>query len=341
MSTAEAFARYANWVADRSPLYARLSQAAADDERLLELAAAAPMGQPEPELLLAAVHALLLEGQDHPLAGFYPTCDRASVDGDPVSHFRDFCLANEDRLRSVISTRRCQTNDVGRSAVLLPAFEHVARTATSDTLVQIEIGTSAGLNLNWDRYRYDFGEVGAVGETESPVTITSEVRGDRRPPLPQEFPAVSHRWGIDLNTLDATDEADARWLHALVHPERKRRHRRLAAAIEVARENRPTLVEGGALEELPDRLSAAPDRAVIVVFSTHVLYQLDEETIATLRSLLSSHSAEQPVHWLSIDPDEGLGEPTYRLVTFANGEATTSQIARFEPYGEWIRWQGT
>jgi hypothetical protein len=347
MDVAEKFTRYANWVEDRSPLYSALAGAAAGDSRLRDIAAEASAGQPEPELLLAAVHSLLLEGRSHPLARFYPTCDDDGGDsthngnvfgGNPVPYFREFCLAHEARLRSVIASRRCQTNDSGRSVVLLPSFEHVARTAAADAVAQIEIGASAGLNLNWDQYRYEFDGTEYFGEDDSPVTISTEVRGDRRPPLSRDPPPVAYRRGIDLNPLDATDEADARWLRALIPPRQTRRHERLEAALEVARENPPTLVEGDALERLSRQLSRAPPDAALVVFSTHVLYQLDDETVAALRSLLSSHGSERPVYWLSIDPDEGLGTPTYRLVAFADGEATESRLAAFESYGEWIRW---
>lgn len=341
MAIASAFRRYADWVADKSELYAALAETAADDRRLLDIASEAPAGQPEPELLLAAVHSNLLRDPDHPLAQFYPTCEGSGTADRPESHFRDFCLRNEDELREVIAARRCQTNEVNRSAVLLPAFEHVARAANSETVAQIEIGASAGLNLNWDRYRYDFDGVGRFGETESPVTITTDVRGDCYPPLPRQFPTVTHRRGIDLNTLDVTDEADARWLHALIPPNQERRHRRLEAAIEVARENRPPLIEGDVLETLPRQLSEAPNDGALVVFSTHVLYQLDDDAIATLRTHLASHSADRRIHWLSIDPDEGLGTPTYRSVVFEDGTATETQIARFESYGEWIRWIGS
>ncbi|ELY69018.1 hypothetical protein C490_08506 [Natronobacterium gregoryi SP2] len=325
---------------EKCPLYAELTEAVADDSQLLEIAAEASPNQPEPELLLAAVQSLLLDGREHPLAQFYPTCDRTGSADDPAAQFRDFCLEHESELRSIVATRRCQTNDVGRSAVLLPAFEYVSRLADGDRLSQIEIGTSAGLNLNWDRYRYDFSGVETVGDDDSPVTITAELRGDRRPPLPRAFPTVVHRRGIDLNTPDVTDEADARWLRALVHPNQAGRRQRLEAAIDVARENRPPLVEGDVLEELPAQLSDAPTDTDLVVFSTHVLYQLEAETIAKLRALLSSRSSDQSVHWLSIDPAEDLGDPTYRIVTFRDGDSVESQVAQFESYGNWVEWDG-
>ncbi|MFP9060007.1 DUF2332 domain-containing protein [Natrialbaceae archaeon A-chndr2] len=339
MDISEKFLRYGEWVADKCPRYATFAEATATDEYLLDIASEASVGQPEPELLLAAVHSLLLRGSDHPLAQFYPTCNRNGPETDPASHFRDFCVANEDALRSIIATRRCQTNDVGRSALLLPSFEHVSRIAEHDLLAQIEIGTSAGLNLNWDQYRYEFGTRAQIGKPDSSVTITTDLRGDHRPPLSQDLPTITHRRGIDLNTLDVTTEQDARWLRALIHPNQLQRHRQLTGAIEIAREKQPSLIEGDAVTELPTQLSNAPNNADLIVFSTHVLYQLEDRKIAQLLSLLSNHSTEQPVHWLSIDPDEGLGRPTYRLVTFEEGDVTESQIAQFESYGNWIRWQ--
>lgn len=337
---AEEFERYAGWASDVTPLYETLASAVAADERLLEIAAETRDGQPAPQLLLAAVHSLLLGGREHELAAFYPSCGGDDRDGDPTDAFRDFCLSDEDRIRDLLSARRVQTNDVGRGSVLAPAFERVARTTEAGPLAMVELGASAGLNLSWDRYRFEYDGVGAVGDPDSPVEIATEVRGHDRPPVPAAFPPVAHRVGIDLNPLDVTDPADAHWLRALVHPDQRRRRERLEAALDTVRRDPPELVEGDALDELPGVLAAAPDEATLVVFSTHLLYQLDEETVADLRALLAERGSERPVHWLSIDPTEGLGEPVYRRVTFDGGEARESRLARFEPYGEWIRWLG-
>ncbi|HMB50285.1 MAG TPA: DUF2332 domain-containing protein [Natronoarchaeum rubrum] len=342
----EQFEAYADWVGDKSPLYERVTRAGADDDLLLDIAGEAREGQPGPETLLAAVHALLLQDSDHPLARFYPTCGgdasaRGSdvPDEDPFPAFREFCASNEDRLRELVATRRTQTNDVGRSAALVPAFERVARTAGTRRLALVEIGASAGLNLCWDRYAYEYGDAGTAGSADAPVRIECELRGDGTPPLPETELSVERRVGVDLNPLDVTDPADARWLRALVHPGLRRRHERLDAAIEIARDDPPDLVAGDAIAELPALLDEAPDNSALVVFSTYVLYQLDDETIGELRGLLAEHSRDQPVYWLSLDPEENRAPATYRLVRFAGGDAVSeSQIAEFDPYGDWIRW---
>ena len=75
----------------------------------------------------------------------------------------------------------------------------------------------------------------------------------RRWRLP-ELRLVSGVWraGIDLNPLDVADPDDVHWLSCLVWPGEGDRAERLAAAIELARQDPPPLVRG----DLVDRLAA-------------------------------------------------------------------------------------
>ena len=120
------FVRYAEGVRASAPLYGRLLLGVADDPDLLALAAAARRDQPAGLLLLAAVHYLLLrDGKPRrpPLAAYYPSIVGAATrTGDPVPAFRRFCLVRQEEIRELIARRRVQTNEVGRSACLLPAF---------------------------------------------------------------------------------------------------------------------------------------------------------------------------------------------------------------------------
>lgn len=205
----EAFGWYADWANGVSPLYERLARGAATDTDVLAIAAEAPESQPPPNLLLAAVHMLLLEGSDHPLAGFYPTCTDNVIDPsetDPLPALREFCLEHESRLRRLVNTRRVQTNAVGRSAVLYPSFGELVRSGAHQPLATVELGSSAGLNLYWDRYRYEYEDYGTYGAVDSPVHIESAVRGTIDPPLLESPPVV-------------TNADDVTWLHALVIPD--------------------------------------------------------------------------------------------------------------------------
>src|SRR5262245_55878285 len=142
-----------------APLYDRLARGIADDPELLTIAAHTRSGQQAPLLLLAAVHSLLLSGANHALSAFYPcvTHGAAVPPGDPLPAFRAFCRDYRDALLELVSTGLVQTNEPRRCTVLLPAFAAVAHLAGGRPLALIEVGASAGLNLLFDRYGYDYG----------------------------------------------------------------------------------------------------------------------------------------------------------------------------------------
>lgn len=339
-SVASAFEWFADWAEGVSPLYERLAYASADDEALLDIASEATGGQPPPNLLLGAVHALLLEDADHPLAEFYSTCREDPTrpeNEDPFPLFREFCLAHEATIRDIVATRRVQTNEVGRSAVLFPAFKHVADASGEDSFATVEIGASAGLNLYWDQFRYEYEGCGTYGDPDSPVCIDSEVRGNSDPPLWEKPPEINHRVGIELNPLDVTDPADARWLRALVIPDQQARFGRLDSAIEMAKDDPPRLVEGNALAVLPEALRQSPPELDVCVYSTLVMYQLEESDIAALEEILAEQSQDRQIHWLSNDPITEETPPTYRYASFEDG-MESRQLATFKAHGEWIRW---
>ena len=79
-----------------SPLYARLAEGIGSDAELKVLAARARVGQPHANMILGAVHFLLLRGADHPLKRFYGTLGgTATVENeDPFPDFRDFVLSH-------------------------------------------------------------------------------------------------------------------------------------------------------------------------------------------------------------------------------------------------------
>ena len=157
---AERFREQAGTAVQRgSPLYVALLRAAADDIvaggpvwELLEEHAGDPPGSVVQLRLMAAVHRLVLTGAAPELAAFYPSAGGTSC-GSGLARVRRVVRERADVLRPLIA-RPLQTNEVGRCAALLPGFAAVAR-ATGSPLRVLELGASAGLNLNWDRYRYD------------------------------------------------------------------------------------------------------------------------------------------------------------------------------------------
>ncbi|MEQ8858075.1 MAG: DUF2332 domain-containing protein [Pseudomonadales bacterium] len=328
-----------------SPMYAELSYGVSQDRELVELAAHTRLGQPPPNMLFAAVQYLLLSGVEHELRRHYP-----AVSGEPrpplpaFPAFREFCLTQRSRIIEQLETRLTQTNVIQRCACLLPAFVQVQR-ETARPLALLEVGPSAGLNLNWDRYRYRYvdgseREVAAWGDVGSPVSMTSELRGGRLPPLdPAVF--VTSRTGIDIHPIDIDDEDQVRWLQALIWPEHVERHGRLLAAVRLAREHRPALLRGDAVTEAAGLLTAVPPDAAVVVFATFVLYQMTREQ---RRALLQSVAAfardhERRVDLITMDSLAG-SDSELALTTYLAGTRETRRLARVNAHGRWLRWQG-
>lgn len=326
-------------------LYRSLCAGVVRDAEILSMAAETPPNQPAANLLFGAVHYLLLGGEAHALREWYP----ALAVGEPrdprsaYAPFRSFCLEHRTRIEALIRTRLTQTNVVQRCSVLLPAFAHVWQSGGGAPLALIEIGPSAGLNLQWDRYRYRYaraepgGEARGWGDPQSPVLVECELRGDGRPSRwPEKIPIESRR-GIDINPVDVTDPDAVQWLRALIWPDHVGRQERLGAAIEIARAHPPTIVRGNAAERLPDLISRAPADATLCVYGTHTLYQFPrDDLIYTLKSMQSAAS-DRPVYFASC---EGTGDrcSELRLTTYRGSERETALLARCNPHGRWLEW---
>jgi hypothetical protein len=334
-------ARFARFAAEEcagySPLYERLAAGVARDADLLALASHAAPGQPPPNLLLGAVHYLLLRGADDRLAAFYPglAADPAQA-GDAYPAFRAFCLAHEEELAALLATRRVQTNEVGRSAYLYPAFGWIAARA-GRPLALIEIGASAGLNLNWHRYGYRYaGDAAAYGDPLSPVVVEGEWRGALRPSLPTVAPPVASAVGVDLHPLDPADPDQALWLRALVWPEHRRRAALLGAALALARIHPPRVVAGDGVDRVAALVREAPDGAVPCVFHTHALYQFPADR-ARLAAALAALGEGCDLYYLSVEED-GSGPARAHLTAWEGGRRSETLLARCHGHGRWTRW---
>ncbi|HEY0300685.1 MAG TPA: DUF2332 domain-containing protein, partial [Rhizomicrobium sp.] len=244
-----------------SVLYSRLAAGIGRDEELKALASKARPGQPHANLILAAVHVLLLRGADHPLKRFYPSLGgAASAEGeDPFPDFKAFVHRHHDEIAPLIATRVTNTNEIGRSALLHPAFRTLGA-ETDAPLSLIEIGPSAGLNLIWDwygvRYRRDGETVASVNPTAS-LVIDCELRGPAVPPT-GPIPRLGGRVGLELNPVDLTRQDDRDWLRALIWPDQVSRLERLDRAIALFAKQQPPILAGDALALLPEALASVP-----------------------------------------------------------------------------------
>ncbi len=338
---ARRFACFAEGEAEEfaSPLYARLCRRIAADTEVLTLAATAPPDQPTPNLLLAAVQYLLLNGVEHPLATFYPgIAVSPDTTHDPYPSFRSFCLEHAEALRPLLATRLVQTNEVSRCACLLPAFGLVAQQAKTEPLSLIEIGASAGLNLLWDRYRYGYGDGKYYGAANSPVYLRCALHGMRTPPFPSHLPSIVFRVGLDLNPIDIGNADEVLWLRALIWPEHHERVTRLQQALEVARQEPPLLLAGDALTLLPDVIAKVPANTTLCIFHSFTLNQFSPEQRRQLSAFLQDISAQRVIFRISLERLRGEHYPRLDAIKYVNGAKTAQSLAYCAPHGSWLEW---
>ena len=225
-------------------------------------------------------------------------------------------------LRDWVATERVQTNEPRRCWWLVPCFLEVARRTGAAAFECVELGCSAGLNLLWDRYGYEYRAGTLAG---SPV-FGGEERG--RPVPLGTLPRVRSRIGVDLAPPDLWTDEGVRLLKSFVWADQARRLADLDAAIEVWRRDPPEIVVGDLVEELPALLARPRENAVLLVWETAVLGYLPQERYEEARRLLAEAEC---VFVRTGQPQDG-SHDYYGLYV------DHDEVAHAEFHGAWIEW---
>jgi hypothetical protein len=320
------------WFADQarslgSPQWERVSLLIADEPRLLDIANDARPGVQQTNVLLAAFHYLLLDSPVPPRELLEVMSDAAVV---------SFLLGHEEQLRALTRERLVQTNEVRRCALFLPAFVHVAR-AVERPLALVEVGTSAGLLLNFDRYRYAYEPGGEIGPADA-LELTCEVRGEFVPPLEADAISVASRVGIDLNPIHVDSAEDVKWLRALIWPEHQERQERLDAALVVASAHPPDLRAGDAFDLIPEVVAGIPAEVTPVVFHCMTMAHMSRPQRERFPEMLGELAAARggDLAWLAI---EYVDTDSLHIGRFrADGFYDFTKLANVNPHGAWLEW---
>jgi hypothetical protein len=302
-----------------SDAYYGLAVAVGEDDAVAAFIAEMPVTQPN--LFFAAVQ--LLTGPDAmPMTG---------------ADLRAFVKRRGRELGDVMRSRRTQTNEVGRCAVLLPALP-------SGPLALIEVGASAGLCLLLDRFHYDFRST-TVGDASSPVRLRCTVAGPM--PLPSAMPDVRWRRGLDTKPIDVHDDDAVRWLLACVWADHHERRRRLEAAIGLAREGPPRVTTGDLVDDLADVLDEAPRDAQLVVFHSAVLSYVSPDRRQAFADVLAHASKCREVVWISNEAPGVMTAAAPRgddlrfllgRTHFSDGRRRDALLAVAHPHGAEMTW---
>jgi hypothetical protein len=217
------------------------------------------------------------------------------------------------------------------------------------TVGLIDIGRSAGLNLNVDRVGITYSGGPSLGDPSSPVQLSSAI-AQHRPVPTRAMPEVVARIGVDLDPIDVTDADDARWLRACLPPDQPERRARLDAEMALAATAPPLLLRGDAAELLPDAIARVPAGVLPVVITTWALSRFSLEARQRFLHRLEGAAAGRAVAWVSAEgvgvaptvPTLGdrpaSGHSIIGLALFGRSAQPAEAIARCWSRGRFLAW---
>ncbi len=310
--------------AGTSPLYERVAIARSGSDDALGALEAAPARKRMPGLILAALQDLALAGRAPALAAAY-----AAADGNAAARAAiDTLLGRTDEVVAIAARRRLRPDETGPCAVLHPAIAEATRRVGATAVGLIDVGGSAGLNLNVDRVGISYSNGQTLGDPSSPVRFTASLVGDR--PVPTlTIPEVVARIGIDREPVDVTDADDARWLRACLPPDQPERAAMLDAELALAATDPPLLLTGDAVDLLPEALARVPADALPVVVTTWALSQVPLESRLRFLQRLDAAATDRAVAWVSV---EGVGVAP-AVPTFGDRPASGHSIIGLAVFG--------
>lgn len=281
-----------------------------------------------PLRLAGALHALALSG-DGDLAAVYPP--------HHVTDAALWCAVSGALTRRAPDIDKMldsppQTNEAARSAVLIAAGGFLAQ-RYGLPFVLSELGASAGLNLNWDRYALEVAGT-RYGAPDANLVLTPDWRGD---PPPAAWSTVVERRGVDLNPIDTTDPAARLRLRAYIWADQSARLDRQTRALAQP----PVPVDrGDAADWLHDRLVRPHLGCLHLVYHTIAWQYFSDTTSAGCTAALAAAGAratdDAPLAHLSMETD-GQNHGARVSLRLWPGDHRFD-LGRADPHARWIDW---
>lgn len=288
-----------------------------------------PKGASLPLRLAGGLHALTLMNSDRALVAAYPP--HTVSDTQLIAAVRGAMLSHAEFLDRWIDTAP-QTNEVGRSAVLIAAARWLAA-RYGLPLVLSELGASAGLNLQFDGYALTVGGR-RYGSDDASVVLTPAWHG---PDPTTATPRVVARAGVDLNPLNPANPDHALRLLAYLWPDQPERLERTRAALGL----KPAPVSrGDAVDWLARRLATRMPGNLHLVYHTVAWQYFAPEAQARGAALMAGAGAradeDAPLAWLGMEAD-GADPGAALTLRLWPGDLHLS-LGRACFHGRWVRW---
>ena len=281
--------------------------------------------------LCGGLHALVRSGRAPVLAALYPPS--ALPDEATLEEAVSLTLVEQAAVLDSWLNSAPQTNEVGRSAALMSGLLVLADRFRLP-LRLFELGSSAGLNLQLDRYRYDLGGL-VAGRDGSPVRLKPDWKGASPPDAPVR---IVGRSGVDLNPVDPVAAHER--LMAYVWPDQDKRLAQLEGALGLAAIDPPPVEAGDAADWLEAMLSLEPEEGVCRVVMHSVAFQyFPSEAQHRIKARLADAGARAskaaPLAWLRLEKLAADEKFSLRLRCWpGDGQL----LAWSHPHVSWMEW---
>lgn len=322
-----------------SPFYYDLATKIAEDDELIVIASYCKKRQPVPNLFLASVHYLLLKNPLVELAKYYPSITKEYQQKLPFKLFKDFCLKYKKEIIALEQSKIVQTNALNRSAYLMPILSHLF----SDKPINIiDIGTSAGLTLNMDKYEYHYNGHHLFGK--SPLKIKSKIKEGFLPKFAKPV-KILRKIGIDQNPLDLKISANSNWLKALIWADRTERIERIEQAILIARQEDIDFRKASSITEFETIIQEQEESIPLVIYHTHVLYQFTQPEREKFWDLIDKIGSKRDLTYLATEgnkvfkTDYGIQGTIVELTEYKSGVKNSRIVAETNGHANWIKWK--
>jgi hypothetical protein len=287
-----------------------------------------------------ALHRAVLNG-DAQLAACYAAQTLTPADLDAA------LLRHADLLALYLQSPP-QTNDPQRSAVLLGGFLRLAQLCPGLALQCCEIGASAGLNLSWDVYAYDFGAWQHGEPQTAPLLLRSRWDG-AVPDGVAHRPRVLGRAGCDVSPLDARRSTDRQRLLSYIWADQPERLARVTHALDHAAAADITVTHAPAADFLASQLqqrAARKDNPAVFVLYHSIVWQYiaeDEQRriAAQMQQAGAAATPEAPLAWLRFEPGRATdgADLTLTLWDGHRPDGTSQRLGTGDFHGRWMRWE--
>lgn len=292
-----------------SPIYAEIFRVMAKDladngvtARISDSLTIRPQRDAAPLRIAGAIHRLALQGKAPNVARHFPSTGGApgpQLDADYLEALAAFPSEIEEGL-----ARSVQTNEVGRTTMLVTGMSFFARAAGITQTHLREIGSSCGLNLQVDDYFYATNGC-EYGGSNARVRFEGNAWGSPVPDISQ-CPSLLSRRGCDITPLDAQNENDRITLLSFVWPDQFDRFTRLRHAIENACTSTHYVApdKKDAAVWMREQLASIPDDEPVLIFHSIVWQYLSQQTKDAFREVVNHYCAQRsaPTCWLRMEP---------------------------------------